>query len=285
MNKLSSQKSFVILSVILSCLFVRTDAQSCEDILNKMFKATAGVRTLRTNMSAQERIENHFILTRYSVKINKSPYKVYSKDLDKGIEVIYQEGKNSNEATVNPNGFPYINLHLDALGKIMRKDQHQTLGRMGFDYFSNMLSNTLAKYPNAYTQYVKQDADTIWDGNACYKIELNFSSYSNVKYAVKESGETVAKLAAKYYLSEYQILTLNDISWYDDVLTLGKQILLPTAYAKSTILFIRKDNFLPVVLRIYDDKGFFESYTYTNLQLNPPIPDSEFLENYPDYHF
>jgi outer membrane lipoprotein-sorting protein len=289
MNNLSSFKKIILLiiaSLSLACTGqAQTDNLKCEDIFTKMFDAAKNVKNLRANMTSVERITDHIICSRYAVKLNISPYKVYSKDLVKGVEVLYIQGKNSDEATVNPNGFPYVNVHLDPLGKIMRKEQHQTIQRMGFNYISSILYHSLAKYPDAYKNYVKRDADTIWDGSACYKIEINFSTYANAKFTVTQAGETVSKLAAKYYLNEYQLLTLNDISWYDDELKAGQQILLPSAYAKSTILFIRKDNYLPVVIRIYDDKGFFEEYIYSHLQLNTNIPDSEFTENYPGYHF
>jgi outer membrane lipoprotein-sorting protein len=285
MRKLSSDKKISTLCCALLCLLGRMEAQSCEDIFNKMFSATKNVKTLRAKISSAERIDDHLNYTHFAFKINAAPYKAYSKDLDKGIEVLYLEGKNDNEATVNPNGFPYVNLHLDPYGKVMRKDQHQTIKNLGFNYISNILYHSLAKYPDAYAKYIKRDADTVWEGKACYKVEINFSAYTYSKYTVTEEGETVSKLAAKYYLSEYKILTLNNISWYDDELKVGQQILLPSAYAKTTILFINKENNLPVVIRTYDDKGFFEEYDYTNIQVNSTIADSEFTENYPGYHF
>jgi len=285
MRKLSSYKKRLVITGVLLCYIGIAGAQTNEDIFKKMFVAIKGVKTLRTNITSRERIIDHINHTSFAVKLNTSPYKAYSKDLDKGVEVLYLQGKNENDATINPNGFPYVNLHLDPLGKIMRKDQHQTIGRLGFDYISNILNHSISKYPDAYTKNIKRDADTVWDGVACYKMEISFPAYANTVYTVKEAGETVEKLAAKFYLSEYQILTLNNISWYDDELKIGKQILLPNAYAKSTILFIRKDNSLPVVVRISDDKGFFESYAYSKLQLNSTIPDAEFTENYPGYHF
>lgn len=272
----------ICISVSLSSL--TTDLKN-EDIFNNMFAAIKNVKTLRVNIVSAERIGTKIVNTRFAIKLNISPYKTYSKDLDKGMEVLYLQGQNDNEATVNPNGFPYVNLHLDPYGKVMRKEQHQTITRLGFNYISDILYHSISKYPDAYTKYIKRDADTVFDGNTCYKIEINFSAYTNTKYTVTEKGETVAKLAAKYYLSEYQILTLNDISWYDDELDIGRQILLPSAYAKSTILFIRKDNNLPVVIRTSDDKGFFEEYKYTKVQVNSTILDAEFKEDYTGYHF
>jgi hypothetical protein len=285
-------KIIVVLAVFFTCAYVAPCSSpeqnkeiKNEDIFANMFTAIKNVKTLRATINTYERIENKVNHTRFAIKVNISPYKAYSKDLDKGIEVLYLQGQKDNEATVNPNGFPYVNLHLDPLGKVMRKDQHQTIGRLGFNYISNILSHSLAKFSDAYTKCVKRDADTVLEGASCYRIELNFPAYTNTKYTVKEKGETVAKLAATYYLSEYQILTLNNISWYDDELDVGQQILLPSAYAKSTILFIRKDNNLPVEIKISDDKGFFEEYCYTNLQVNSTIADAEFKEDYSGYHF
>lgn len=118
---------------LLICFSTQVLAQStdikCEDIFNKMFDATKNVKTLRANLTSLERITNHVNLIHCTVKLNTSPYKVYTKDLDKGIEILYLKGKNDDDATVNPNGFPYVNLHLDPLGKIMRKEQHQTIER------------------------------------------------------------------------------------------------------------------------------------------------------------
>ncbi len=255
------------------------------DIFTKMFSAIQNVKTLRANISSDERVEGTIKHTHFAIKLNVSPYEAYSKDLDKGVEILYLAGKNDNEATINPNGFPYVNVHFDPMSKTMRKGQHQTLTRLGFKYISDVLYHFIATYPNAYTTYIKRDADTVWDENSCYKMEINFSSYANTIYIVKNAGETIAKIASTYRLSEYQLLTLNNVSWYDDELSIGQKIIMPNAYAKNTVLLIRKDNYLPVVIRISDDKGFFEQYCYSHLQLNSTIPDAEFAENYPGYHF
>jgi len=259
--------------------------QKCEDIINKMFSAAKAVHTLHTNVATLERVSGKNKLLKYAVKLNISPYKAYSKNLDDGSEVLFVQGQNNNEATINPNGFPYVNLHLDPYGKLMRKGQHQTFLWLGFNHISDILSHSLAKYPDAYTKFVKRDADTVFNKDSCYKIEINFSNYTYVKYTVTQKGETITSIAAKNYLSEYEILIHNDVSWFTDELEIGKQLILPSAYAKSTTLLIRKDNFLPVDVRIYDDAGFFEEYIYTKLQLNPTIPDAEFTESYSGYHF
>jgi hypothetical protein len=285
------KSGLVVIGVFYGIIFspalslAQTKGITAADIFTNMFSAIQNVKTLRANISSDERITSTINHSRFAAKLSVFPYEVYSKDLDKGVEILYLPTKNGNDAIVNPNGFPYVTLHLDIYGKTMRKGQHQTLQSMGFKYIADVFYHFLSSFPDAYTKYVKRDADTVFDGNTCYKMEVNFSAYANTTYVVKTAGETVAKLAAKYYLSEYQILTMNNISWYDDELSIGKKIFLPNAYAKTTILFVRKDNFLPVVIRIYDDKGFFEQYKYSQVQINTNIPDAEFGEKFQGYHF
>ena len=57
------------------------------------------------------------------------------------------------------------------------------------------------------------------------------------------------------------------------------------AYAKYVLLYIDKDNFLPIGVRVFDDKGLFEQYDYYNLQVNPKFDDAEFTKDYKDYNF
>ena len=52
-----------------------------------------------------------------------------------------------------------------------------------------------------------------------------------------------------------------------------------------TVIYIDKQTNLPLITRVYDDKGLFESYEYINLQLNPVIKDEEFSRKYKEYHF
>lgn len=257
---------------------------SCEDIFDNMFDAMKKVRTLRYNLVGEERIGGAYFSGRAQVKITESPYKTYFKNIDKGIEILYPDG-DENEALINPNGFPYFNLHLDPYGKIMRKNQHQTIDNLGYGYLSGVLFHSLIRYPDAYEKYVHYMGDTVWDGKACYKVEINFANFTFNPYTITDKGETVEKLAKRYYLNAYEILSFNKLSWYDDELSVGQTILLPNAYAKKTILLIRKDLYLPVVTRIYDANGLYEEYSFTNLQVNTIIPAAELSEDYPDYHF
>ena len=65
----------------------------------------------------------------------------------------------------------------------------------------------------------------------------------------------------------------------------GQKIMVPNVYGKKLALYIDKELFVPRVIKVYDDKGLYESYEYQNLEVNPKIADEEFTKEYKDYGF
>jgi outer membrane lipoprotein-sorting protein len=43
--------------------------------------------------------------------------------------------------------------------------------------------------------------------------------------------------------------------------------------------------FLPTVVAVYDDRGLFEKYDFSNVVANQPISPAEFTKTYSGYHF
>jgi hypothetical protein len=72
---------------------------------------------------------------------------------------------------------------------------------------------------------------------------------------------------------------------YFDLLKKGQVIKIPTWYCKSVVMFVDKQYFLPISLKIIDDKGLFEEYNYHNLIVNPNFQEGEFTKEYKDYKF
>lgn len=290
MRRLLSYKLLAGLGLLLffyaiPSLMAQNTTVNCEQVMDQMFDAIKQVHTLRYNLFAKERVDGKYASASSSVKLNVSPFKAYYKDNKKGIEVLYVEGQEDNQAIVNPNGFPYFNLHLDPNGKLMHKGQHQTLGRLGFEYIGSILYHSLLQFPDAYQKYVSYRGDTVCDGHDCYNLEIDFPNFHYYSYMVQGNNETVMSIAAKLYLNDYLILSANNISSYEDVLNKGQILSIPNGYAKCTMITIRKDIHLPVFVKVYDNKGLLEEYGFTNVQVNPSIQDAEFTENYADYHF
>ena len=65
----------------------------------------------------------------------------------------------------------------------------------------------------------------------------------------------------------------------------GQVIHIPNNYAKSLTLYISKNTLLPLVELIYDDKGLYERYEFTELKVNPMFPVEEFTQDNPAYNF
>lgn len=251
--------------------------------MDRMVKGVNEVKTLKYNLKLVERGEKKYNYFGSSVKLNRKPRKLYLNA--NGIEVLWVEGKHGGDALVNPNSFPYINLYLDPTGSLMRQDQHHTINEAGFDYFANIIDANVKKAGDKFNHYFIPDGEEMVNGCMCYKVIINNAEFGYVDYTVQK-GETVVTIARKLFVSEYMIVAVNKgkVSDYKDVKA-GKVIKVPNAYAKYVLLYIDKNNFLPIGVRVFDDKGLYEQYDYYNLQVNPKIDDAEFTKDYKDYNF
>lgn len=257
---------------------------TCEEILEKSFKEIREVKSLKYHLKIIERGKKGFNYYESAVKFNKNPRQIYL--YIKGIEVLYLEGKNNNKALVNPGGFPYITLNLDPMGDLMRQDQHHTLNEMGYDYFSSVIQQTLKKVDrDHFDEYFKLLGEEKVNNRFCYKIIVNNKDFAYKDYTV-QPGESITSIARKFYVSEYMILERNPkFKDYFDPLKKGQIIKVPNSYCRSVVLYIDKFYFVPISVRVIDDKGLFEEYNYHFLQVNPKFEDGEFTRTYKDYKF
>lgn len=257
-------------------------APGALDLLNKVAKAISDVKTLRYELRRNERVNGKMNYTVSNVKMLASPRKLY---ISLGSqEVLWLEGQNNGNALINPGTFPYVNLNLDPMGTLMRKNQHHTIFELGMDYFGEILKTGIKRYGANLDKYFVMLGEEQFAGRTCYKLSVSFSDFAWEAYTLKK-GETILTVAKKLNLSEFMILEKNPkVSWYDDVKE-GQVIQVPNVYAKQILLLIDKEQMLPLSEKILDDKGIFETYEYYNLKVNVPIAAEEFTKDYKDYHF
>ncbi|MFY9310140.1 MAG: DUF1571 domain-containing protein [Bacteroidia bacterium] len=259
-----------------------TTGTNSLEMLNSILKAITEIKTMRYELHRNERVKGKMSYTESKVKMQVSPRKLY---ISLGAqEVLWVEGTNGGNALVNPGSFPYVNVNLDPMGSIMRKNQHHTIHELGMVYFGDILKRGIKRYGTSLDKYFVLLGEEKYMDRACYKLSISFSDFAWGAYTVQK-GETVVTIAKKMNLSEFMILEKNPtLDWYDDVKE-GQVIQIPNVYAKTILLMIDKEHMLPISEKIFDDQGLFESYEYHQLKVNPVIAPEEFTKDYKDYNF
>ena len=264
-------------------VFAQKTEMSAKDIVFKMIKSIESVERLKYSLKITERGKKGYNYYGSSVKLIRKPRKIYLYIT--GIELLWLRGWNNNKAYVKPNSFPFINLNLDPLGNLMRQDQHHTLNEMGFDYFGSIVEFMALKVGDKFDHYFKLEGEERYNNRPCYKIIINNTDFGYENYTVGEN-ESITSIARKLHISEYMILEVNPkLNDYFDILKVGQSLTVPNAYAKDVTLYIDQLYFLPIGVKVLDDKGLYEQYEYHFLQVNPKIEDIEFTTKYKDYKF
>jgi outer membrane lipoprotein-sorting protein len=263
--------------------FSQKDEMTCKDIVLKTLKSIEEVKGLKYHLKITERGKKGFNYYESAVKFQKKPRKIYL--YIKGIEVLWTEGTNKGKALVKPNSFPYFNLNLDPLGDLMRQDQHHTLNEMGYDYFGSIIAFSVQKIGDRFDEFFQLVGEEKINGRMCYKVTINNSDFAYTDYKIGEN-ESITSIARKLHICEYMIVEKNKkFKDYFDILKPGEVIKVPTWYCKKVEMYIDKFYFLPLNMKIEDDKGLFEEYNYMYLQVNPKFEDAEFTKDYKDYKF
>lgn len=255
-------------------------------IVKRMFDKSLKINSLAYTITKKERIKGKLVKQISFIKMEKEPFKVYMKQLypKEGMEVLYVQGANNDKALINPNGFPWVNLKLNPVEGIMRNNQHHTIFQSGFDHVISILEFLCNKYQPELQNMVINNGTITWDNKECYSIAFINPYFKYIDYTVSQ-GETIEDIADKYKISAYMILENNpDIDDYEDV-TANQRIKIPNDYSPKMLLYIDKKELVPVKMDIYDNKGLYEQYHYSQIAVNPVLSSEEFSKDYKNYDF
>jgi hypothetical protein len=256
---------------------------TCEELVTKTLKSIREVKGLKYHLKITERGKKGFNYYESAVKFNRNPRLIYL--YIKGIEVLWLQGKNDGRALVKPNSFPFFNLNLDPMGNLMRQDQHHTLNEMGYDYFAGIIQHSMDRLGPRFDEYFALAGEERMNNRPCYKVTINNKDFSYVDYTIGD-GESITSIARKFYVAEYMIVEKNPkFKDYFDILKKGEVIKIPTWYCKNVVMYIDQFYFLPVSIKVSDDRGLFEEYNYHFLQVNPKFDEAEFTKTYKEYKF
>jgi len=257
-----------------------TEPVTTQQLIGRLSTAVQSLKTLRCVVDGQERIDRNYVPGHTLMKITFEPLRVYLKN-QKGVEVLYVTGQNSNEAWVYPGAFPYITLSLNPNGSLMRKGQHHTALQAGFGTIADLLGNANGQGERMFTRSFRYAGDTVLVGQAARILRSDYPQFRYVSYKVGR-GETVASIAAHFSCGEYRILERNDLAT-DAKLTEGQVLQVPNSYGRRTILVINSQTYLPISVTVHDDRGLYEKYTFLNVIPNQPISSAEFTKDYKGY--
>jgi outer membrane lipoprotein-sorting protein len=121
-------------------------------------------------------------------------------------------------------------------------------------------------------------------GADCYYLTFNNPAYHLITYTT-QVNETSLSLAKKLHLNFYAILENNPKLSITCTIKTGTTLTIPSDYASKMELYVQKDKFYPVCMRIYDSKGLYEEYTFNDVVINQAFKDIDFSADNPKYGF
>lgn len=260
---------------------------SAVKVMKQMLDSTADIKSMECRLEKKERMNGELKEQHSYMKLMVEPFKVYIRQLSpsQGMEILYVEGKHDNDAVINPNGFPWVNVWLDPMGERMRGGQHHNIYRSGFGYVMRVFRHIFDKHQDDLENYISMETVTKVNGMKSYKITYSSPDFYYYQYKVKK-GETISSIADKMMISEYKIIEQNEsIDSFNENIEEGQQLTLPSEYAKSLNLYIDTQRYIPLKIQVFDDKGLYEEYSYPEIRLNPGFNENTFSLENPEYGF
>jgi hypothetical protein len=257
------------------------DKITTEQLVSRLRLSIDNLKTLRCRVQAQERLGTKYTQANSVLKLGYEPLRVYLRN-KKGVEVLWVKGQNDGDAWVYPNSFPYVTLSLDPNGTLMRRNQHHSVLDAGFGAIADVLRGSAQRPDHRYERSFRYAGDTIINGRPCYQLRSDFPQFRYVSYTAGK-GETVAQVADKFGCGEYRVMERNDLA-ADAAIATGKVLQVPNSYGRRTLICVDQKVFLPLLIRVEDDKGLFEQFEFLELIANQSIPAIEFTKDYKEYN-
>ncbi len=260
--------------------------QDVNQIIKGMMEKTRSLKTLSYSSSAQERFDGRMKKFSSSCVIQRKPFRLYyrQKSPNDGLELLFREDRDKGNVWVNPNGFPYITLHLNIDGTHLRKNRHHSIYEADIAYVAELLAHLSEKYSGKTASSFKLKGSKIFDGHDCWVIELDNPEFKIIPYKVNQPISPIG-LSRKLKISLYKILELNPKLVFDKNMKIGQVLNVPTDYGSSMEIWIDKIREIPLKLQISDEVGLFEYYEFSNVILDPVLPPETYRPGNPNYHF
>lgn len=270
-------------SLLIGFSFITHSDIKPATVLHQMYDSIKNIKTLRVKVSSLERIDKKFSSASSEYIVQTLPRKIYFNNKAKKLEILYNAELYGHKALVKPHVFPYITISLDPTGNIMRKNQHYTINELGYGFIGNSVALTISKDKDGINNFIYL-GKVKKNGYVCHFLQYENKNYSYIDYKVGEK-ETATSIVYKLCVNDYLLRDKNDLLNDFGYLKKGKILKVPTLYCKKATLFIDERLCIPISLSLYDDKGLFESYEYSNVEINKPFKENDFNRENKNYGF
>lgn len=258
--------------------------QDAAGITQKMLASVKSMQTLSYTGDLKERVKGKMLFEKDDFKININPFKIYVYQYTPtlGMECLYVTGQNGGKSKINPHAFPWVNVNLSPEGDMTLANRHHSIFDAGFAYTASILEYLIQKHQN--TKTITMAGTAKMQGVECYFITFTNPLYKMINYTT-QGNETPQSLAKKLHLNFYSILENNPKLKLTGTINVGTNLTIPSDYASKMEMYIHKNKFYPVCMRVYDNKGLFEEFSFNSVVINPPFTDQDFSADNPKYGF
>lgn len=246
-------------ALLLNTLPGSQGSDTADQVIQDLINATANIHTLSYDIENCERIEGELKCGSQKIFVRKSPFqcKIIFTAPKEGDQISYDESKSKN-AYYLPSSFPYVGMNLNPMGAQMRKDNHHTIFEVGFDFFSELV---MYYYTEKRSTFKVSEAD-----EQHLLVSSSLSDFKYINYTALDDI-LVRKVARRRMISEQLV--------YEHAkarrLKKGQTISIPNYYYQKMEILIDKSTHLPERIKVWDDKGLFEDYTFSNIRINPNV--------------
>lgn len=281
-------KLFFCLFGLLLATHTTLSAQDPVAIMAKMKAAIRNMNQSTFDLKSKERFGSTYMTKNLQFRVQESPRRVYMKDLDTGVEMLYASGWNNNKAYINPNGFPWVNVSLSIYDSKVVAENHHTVKDAGLGFVNVLLSgfeNTVKKSGKSLNDLYTYKGEVMFNGRPCHRIYMiPPSGFQYVSYTT-DRDQNLVQLSRRIVASDYLIKEKNSKVSYGRKIKQGTTLSVPSAYASKVVVYIDKETYMPVVQMLYDERGLFEKYEYTNINAKPNFGSDEFTTDCAKYGF
>lgn len=260
-------------------------AQDAKSLLQKMYAAVGQVSQSSYTLYSKERFGDKHIEKNMLFHVQEKPNKVYMKDLDSGVEMLYVKGWNGDKAFINPNGFPWVNVSLKITDPRVVKESHHLVTAAGINFTPQLIRNTeenLKKEGKKLEDVMHYKGEVTRNGKTYYHLALINPDFKYISHTVQQDEE-LENLCFRMCAPTFSVMLANKTP--RGVVPKGKVLSMPNSYGKEVHLFLDKNTYLPTVQAIYDDKGLYEYYEFRDMKTNPKFHADEFSSECSCYGF